>query len=109
MTTQAPTCSTVEFGDPEGRALAARLFPEAWAYAETLTGKQRSSRMATLRRQAKTSVAMDALRAAGRSCATCQNFKNGPERMGKVCDAHSDFHGYQLATADGLCTDWSAK
>lgn len=96
-------------GDPEGRALAAIMFPAEWAYAEILTGKRRNSRMATLRRRAKAQVVIAALIDAGHSCGDCRSFVRGPESMGRVCSAHSDFHGYQLAKADEICPDWTTS
>lgn len=95
--------------DHAGAALAAEVFPEKWAAATAMTGKAGGKRRATLRRQAKETVKVRELRAAGASCGSCVNrgtYPHKPVRM--VCALDSDFHGYALTEATGLCSRWSA-
>lgn len=92
--------------------LAQQMFPQQWAWANAKpTGRSRARR--NLRQRVVGELKMRELRAAGCSCATCENFAPMPgpsSGNGKmICELGSDFHGYQIATADGLCTAWSKK
>ena len=91
----------------ERDALAAKIFPEKWAHALTRRGKSGRNLRSKLRMRAEYERDMIPLRAAGHSCATCRNFQKGPPGIdGMTCAAESDFRGYVLATADGLCPKW---
>lgn len=85
--------------------LAAARFPDEWRKWSALTGKAASKRRQQLRKAAEEAVIMDGLQASGASCATCVGFvREGP--CGSYCSADSDFHGYMLAQASGLCVRW---
>ena len=87
-------------------ARAAELWPERWAACEALTGKRRSNRRASLRKQAQNHDALEALPIIAR-CGTCEHFIKSP--VGRACDLDSDFHGYALATAESRCARWKHK
>lgn len=90
--------------------LAAAMFPAEWAAASRATGKRAQNRRRSLRRQAEYESAMVPLRAAGRSCGSCDSFEKAPfPTKGMICDAESDFHGYTRAEATGLCPRWRAR
>lgn len=91
----------------ERDALAAEIFPERWAIAQALKGKRGRNMRCKVRNQAEHERDMRPLRAAGRNCASCRSFQKGPPGInGMTCAAESDFRGYTLATADGLCPMW---
>lgn len=95
--------------EPQERdALAARMFPQRWAAVANQTGERARRTRHNLRRQAETKQELDRLRDAGASCASCTSFARHPDH-GRICEAGSDFHGYQLAKAEGLCTLWTAR
>ena len=92
--------------DVDWNVRAAELWPDRVAAMEALTGKRRSSRRASLRRQAEHHDAMAALPAVAR-CGTCAHFITSP--VGRACDLDSDFHGYALTSADNRCPRWQTK
>lgn len=52
------------------------------------------------------------LKAAGSTCANCENFSPYPgpgERARFICDLDSDFYGYAVTTPERVCPRWSAK
>jgi hypothetical protein len=53
--------------------------------------------------------AMMALRAAGRSCGSCQHFGHARSLGKRCCELDSDFEGYVIRTADELCPRWAAQ
>lgn len=87
-------------------ARAAELWPDRWAAMETTTGKRRSSRRASLRKQAENHDALAALPVTAR-CGTCAHFIKSP--VGHACDLDSDFHGYTRTTAEDRCARWQAQ
>lgn len=94
------TSLTVE----QQRELAAEVFPDQWSRALSRSGRAGQKWRASLRKQAVEKVAVDALRAQGRSCATCRNFT---QSMGRdICLADSDFYGDALIKPTDLCSRW---
>lgn len=85
---------------------AAELWPDRWSACESLTGKRRSNRRASLRKQAQNHDALAALPSIAR-CGTCNHFIKSP--VGRACELDSDFHGYALTTAEKRCARWEQK
>jgi len=79
----------------------------------TISAGEKRRRQARRDRLREANEAKEAeLRAAGASCATCNQFSPypGPGPRGAfICDRLSNFHGYALANADGLCVHWKVK
>lgn len=97
------TTLTVE----QQRDLAAKVFPDQWSRALVRTGRAGQKWRASLRKQAVEKVAVDALRAQGRSCATCCNFT---QKFGRdICLADSDFYGDALTKPTDLCSRWRSS
>lgn len=88
------------------RELARSMFPQEWAATLSLPGEKRRRRQANLRRQAIYEQRLAPLRAAGKTCASCDNFRRRGMGGGHICLAESDFHGDMLTTPDNLCADW---
>ncbi len=71
-------------------------------------GEKRRRKAKREREDAVLRVIMAGLRAAGASCGTCKHFSPypGPGKDGQhICEMTSDYQGYTMATADGLCVD----
>lgn len=104
-----PTRSEAEVRDEIARldALAAQMFPADWEKANSKPTHRSKARRA-LRGRVVWTLKMNELRATGARCGNCMEFSPmpGPGNKGQmICDRGSDFHGYQIAKADGLCTD----
>lgn len=87
--------------------LASYMFPKEWARFVLRPGATKKRQQ--LRKRAEQQVIFDRLFAAGRSCASCRHFEFTSAINKTTCAMGSDFYGYQIETADGLCVDWSAK
>jgi len=79
----------------------ATRWPDKWAACRN--SKARNN----LRKRFRIENELAQLREAGASCGNCSSYQRNPTIKKFICEAGSDFHGYQLASADGLCTDWS--
>jgi hypothetical protein len=72
--------------------------------------KQERKHRQRARRAERDAQALAVLRDEGARCGNCSSFERYPlDRKRFICDLHSDFHGYQMATADGLCLRWDAR
>lgn len=94
------------------RELARKMFPAEWAQAERMTdGFKRRRRLKNLRDRAVYKLAVDELRAAGKSCALCTGYITTPPGLTfkHACAAESDFHGYVEAKDDGICPKFIAR
>ncbi len=56
------------------------------------------------RKRAADAMKVAELRAAGKSCGNCLSFDFAHSLGKHVCQLYSDFDGYQIATADDLCS-----
>ena len=99
---------------PEAAALNERIaaeWPARWAKANA--ARNGSKARNSLRKEFRAHLKRDELRAAGASCATCRCFQRGKPYVGASfdgwCERDSDFHGYAVAKADGICTFWSKQ
>ena len=96
--------------DPETDAAIAAKWPDAWARANDPTRRGRSKARQQLRQRYRASLEFDAFRQANpeAQCGNCSHFAPMPfDSKGQMhCSAKSDFHGYQIATADGVCRWW---
>lgn len=91
-------------------ALAAHHFPVQWRSAKRLTGEKGRKVRATWRKRAVAEAIMVELRKQNARCGNCANRGRFPDRPAQMtCDLDSDFHGYALTTADGLCHRWSPE
>lgn len=98
----------------ERDALAAKLFPREWAAVAMRLGA--SKKRNQLRKRAEEKAARDAAIAphiaAGHCCGNCNEFEPYPGPGNKdrfICAMDSDFRGYAIARADGLCPLWRAR
>jgi hypothetical protein len=87
--------------------LAAYMFPKEWARVVLMAGATKKRQQ--LRKRAEQQVIFDQFLAAGRSCASCCHFEFADAVNKMTCAMGSDFYGYQIAKANGLCLDWSAR
>lgn len=94
----------------EQRALAMTMFPMEWGRALGTPGERGRRMRANLRKRAGVAVVMQALRAEGRSCASCAAYNSGAFGSGRrsFCEDDTDFHGYALTGPTDLCNDWRA-
>jgi hypothetical protein len=99
--------------DPETDAAIAAKWPEQWARANNPALRNRSKARQQIRQRYRLAQAFDAFKQANPDarCGNCGSFKPMPnDAKGAMhCEAESDFYGYQLANANGLCVKWSAK
>lgn len=94
----------------ERDALAAQMFPEAWAAVATLPGA--SKKRQQIRKRAEERQAMTALQATGARCGNCEHYEEipTPGNKGRMhCSMQSDFDGWALTFETSLCLDWSKK
>jgi hypothetical protein len=96
--------------DPQTDAKIAALWPAQWAKANDPTLRRRSKARHNLRAAYDARLKFDAFKAAhpNARCGNCVSFKKMPDdsKSRSMCEFDSDFHGYTIATADGLCTHW---
>lgn len=89
--------------------LAAATFPREWAKANSKP-RNRSKARSNLRKRVVAHFRIIELRKSGASCGSCEHFAAYPHHPGRmICELGSDFQGYQIATADGICTSWCAR
>lgn len=76
-------------------------WPEKWANCRNSKARNH------LRKRFKVENELARLREQGAACGNCASFKKNATVKSYICEANSDFHGYQIASASGLCTDWT--
>lgn len=91
-------------GDPVTDAAIAQRWPREWAAANDPARTGNSKRRNKLRKQYAEALDLAALRKTGARCGNCEHFEARNVHVDHaVCELLSDFHGYTLADADGLC------
>lgn len=90
-------------------AALAAAWPARWAKAND-SRPGASKRRNNLRKAWRAHLAFVAFKAANPEacCGNCDSFKPMPHDSRMQCEAESDFYGYQIVTADGVCTKWGA-
>ena len=94
--------------DPETDAAIAAKWPDAWAKANDPSRRNRSKARQQIRQRYRLSLEFAAFKQANPDarCGNCDSFGPMPHDSRMMCGAESDFHGYAIATADGLCMKW---
>lgn len=99
-----------QVNDPATDAAIAALWPAAWAKANDPTRPKRGKARGKLRARYRLHLAFGEFKRANptASCGNCAHFERMPnDSKGRMhCAAESDFYGYQIAVAGGLCMKW---
>lgn len=98
--------------DPATDAAIAERWPDRWAKANDPAKRNRSKARQQIRKAYADALAYDAFVLANPTarCGNCEHFEKVPhDTKGQWhCSIESDFHGYAIAKADGICTKWKA-
>ena len=96
--------------DPQTDAAIAAKWPEAWAKANNPNLRNRSKARQQIRQRYRLSLEFAAFKQANpqAQCGNCKHFERMPHDTRMHCSIESDFYGYQIAVAGGLCVKWKA-